>query len=96
MSSDSSENDSTLESDLTKLIAGIERANSFTAGGHTSRRDVYNLERAHGSETALRMSREELENTDIDALLSPIDTEPIKEEITVYIYIYKLKQEPII
>ncbi|KAI6661895.1 hypothetical protein LOD99_9666 [Oopsacas minuta] len=67
LSSDASDNDDAMESDLTKLIAGIERANSFTRG-------------AHGSETALRMSREELEGTNIDALFSPIDTHPIKEE----------------
>ena len=85
LSSDSSENDSTLESDLTKLIAGIERANSFTGGAELSRKELYSIERTHGSETALRMSREELENTDIDALLSPIDTEPIKEELMVRI-----------
>ena len=82
LSSDSSENDSTLESDLTKLIAGIERANSFSTGGEADRMD--NLGRAQGSETALRMSREELERTDIDALLSPIATEPIKEELMVH------------
>ena len=71
LNSDPSDDDEAMESDLTKLIAGIERANSFTGKGY-------------GSETALRMSREELERTDINALLSPIDTPAIIEEQTVF------------
>ena len=79
-SSDSNEMDSPLESDLSELIAGIERANFIS-----DERDG-ELTRAQGSETALRMSREELENVDIDALLSPIQQTPITEELPV-IYI---------
>ena len=77
LNSDHSDDDDAMESDLTKLIAGIERANSFTGKGY-------------GSETALRMSREELERTDINALLSPIDTPAITEEQTVYIFSFFL------
>ena len=72
LNSDHSEDDDAMESDLTKVIAGIERANSFTG-------------KACGSETALRMSREELEGTDINALLSPINTPAITEEQTVLV-----------